>query len=96
MTDVSNENMPPEPHDGIDAAAGQDAKAFERNQSNPLARASDGGPPPTEAVEPGELPERGGTGAGNPTAGVEISDEDLDEAVPGDTGPEHPGVRRQS
>ena len=31
--------------------------------------------------------------AGDPTAGVQISEEDAAAAVPGDTGPENPGVR---
>ena len=35
-----------------------------------------------------------GMRSGDVLAGVTISDKDADEAVPGDTGPEHPGERR--
>lgn len=97
MTSPSDEQQPGDPHEGIDAYANQDARAFEENQSSPLARASGGeGPPPTDAPKAGEAPEVGGTGAGDPLDGVRIDDEDVELAVPGDEGPEHPGVRRSS
>lgn len=96
MTAPSDEQQPGDPHEGIDASANQDARALEQNQSSPLARAAGEGPPPTDAPKAGEAPEVGGTGAGDPLAGVRIDDEDLELAVPGDEGPEHPGVRRSS
>jgi hypothetical protein len=96
VSEPTDQQLPPEPHDGIDAAANPDARAYERNQSAPLARAADEGPPPTDAPPSGEAPEVSGTGAGDPTAGVHISDEDAEHAVGGDEGPEHGGVRRNT
>ncbi len=97
MTEPSDQQVPEEPHEGIDAFDNPDAKAYEQNQSSPLARATGGeGPPPTDAPKAGEAPEVEGTAAGDPLAGVRIDDEDLELAVPGDEGPEHPGVRRSS
>ena len=93
----SDEQQPGDPHDGINAYDNADARAFEENQSSPLARASGGeGMPPADAPLHGEAPEVGGTGAGDPLAGVHISDDDAAQAVAGDEGPEHPGVRRNS
>ena len=97
MTEPSDQQVPAEPHEGIDAFDNPDAKAYEENQSSPLSRATGGdGPPPTDAPAAGEAPDVEGTGAGDPLAGVKISDEDAAEAVSGDEGPEHPGVRRSS
>ncbi len=96
MTEPTDQQVPAEPHEGIDAFNNPDAKAYEDNQSSPLARASDGGPPPTDAPLAGEAPELSGTAAGDVTDGVEISEEDAAHAVPGDEGPEHPGVRRNT
>ena len=96
MSEPTDQQVPAEPHDGIDAFNNPDARAYEQNQSSPLARASAGGPPPTDAPAAGEAPEVGGTGAGDPLEGVRITDEDAAGAVPGDEGPEHPGVRRSS
>ena len=95
MTDI-NGALPAEPHDGIDPTANSDARAYEENQSSPVARAATSGPPPTDAPAFGEVPEVSGTGAGDPLAGVGIDDEDAANAVAGDEGPEHPGVRRSS
>lgn len=94
----SDEQQPGEPHDGINAYENSDARGLETNQSSPLARASDGGIPPVDAPPHGQAPEPeiGGTGGGDPTAGVHISDEDAENAVSGDEGPEHPGVRRNT
>lgn len=52
----------------------------------PEARGASGGEGASERVAEG-------TGAGDPLAGVKISDEDAADAVPGDTGPEHHGRR---
>lgn len=94
MTEPTDRTLPSEPHDGIDAADNPEARAYEQNQSSPLSRASDGGPPPTAAPDAGQAPEVVGTGAGDVLAGVTISEHDAEQAVPGDEGPEHPGVRR--
>lgn len=50
------------------------------------------------SLPPGQLDERDaegpdGTAAGDPLAGVTISEADADAAVSGDTGPESPGQR---
>lgn len=96
MTEPTDQQLPPEPHEGIDAAANPDARAYERNQSSPLARAGGEGPPPTDAPPAGTAPTVEGTGAGDALAGVRIDDEDAAAAVDGDEGPEHGGVRRSS
>ena len=96
MTEPTDQQLPPEPHEGIDAANNPDQRAYERDQSSPLSRASDGGAPPTEAPAAGEAPTVSGTGAGDPLAGVHIDTDDAADAVEGDQGPEHPGVRRSS
>lgn len=93
MTEPTDSQVPAEPHEGIDAFANPEARVYEENQSSPLARASGGGPPPTEAPPAGQMPERsGGVSAGEPTAGVRLDRDE--ETVAGDEGPEHPGVRR--
>src|SRR3978361_976620 len=96
MTSPSDDVLPPEPHDGIDATANPEARSYEADQSPSLSRAANTGAPPTEAPPAGETPDIEGTGAGDARAGVGISDEDAAEAVPGDEGPEHPGVRRNT
>jgi hypothetical protein len=96
MTEPTDAQLPPEPHEGIDATNNADARAYEENQSSAVARASDGGAPPTGAPPEGEAPVVAGTGAGDPLAGVTMSDDDAADAVSGDLGPEHPGVRRSS
>ena len=95
MTEPSDSQVPRDPHEGIDAFANPDARAYEENQSSPLARASDGGPPPAEAPPAGQAPDTsGGTSGGDPLAGVRLDSDE--ETVPGDEGPEHPGVRRST
>ncbi len=94
MTDSTDSQIPAEPHEGIDAFANDDARAYEQNQSSPLARASGRGAEPTDAPVAGQAPEASGTRAGDVLAGVEL-DPDV-ETVDGDDGPEHPGVRRSS
>ena len=48
---------------------------------------------PPEALDARDAQGPEGTAAGNPLDGVLISGEDAADAVPGDTGPEHPGTR---
>ena len=73
----------------IDVRNNPESRAAAAAAITRVARASDGGAPPRSAPAAGERPEDvgGGTAEGNPVAGVTISSEDLDEAVPGDTGP---------
>lgn len=97
MSEPTDQQLPPEPHDGIDAAANPEAQAYESEQTPALSRAGAGdGAPPTDAPPAGQQPEAEGTVAGDALAGVHISEQDAEDAVPGDEGPEHPGVRRST
>lgn len=86
---------PQDPHDGIDPAANREAEAAERDQTSYVARGGqssgiiDTGPAPSD--EQPSLAVDGGTSGGDPLAGVTASPEDVEDAVSGDTGPEHPG-----
>lgn len=86
---------PREPHDGIDPAANREAQASERDQSSYVARAGqssgvvDTGPAPGDE-QPSQA-RAGGTSGGDPLSGVTASEQDVEDAVSGDTGPEHPG-----
>lgn len=82
-----------EPHDGIDPHNNPETRASEDAQTSARGLASDGGPPPSDAPVRGSAPEVRGTGAGSPLDGVLIDDEAAQQAVSGDTGPEHPGTR---
>ena len=88
---------PNDPHDGIHTDANPEAETANRDQSSYVARAgqssgaADTGPAPAD-----EQPSKavaGGTAGGDPLAGVTASAEDVEEAVSGDTGPEHSGQR---
>jgi hypothetical protein len=81
--------MTAEPPEPVDVRNNPESRAGARDGITAVARASDGGAPPRDAPEAGELPvrETGGTADGNPVAGVTISAEDEEEAVSGDTGP---------
>ncbi|MGI8456615.1 MAG: hypothetical protein ACR2LI_00670 [Propionibacteriaceae bacterium] len=81
--------MPDEPLDEIDVRNNPESRAGAADTSSYLARASDGGMPPKDGPEAGELPqtETGGTADGDPLAGVTISEADQAAAVSGDTGP---------
>jgi hypothetical protein len=76
----------PEP---IDVRNNPESQAAEAGRSSLVSRASDGGAPPRDAPESGEMPEAmtGGTADGSPIDGVTISEADAEEAVSGDTGP---------
>lgn len=82
----------PEP---VDTRNNPESRAAEEQVSPSSARASAGGPPPKDAPAAGEAPEQstGGVADGSPVAGVEITEEDLHDAVPGDTGPDELGHR---
>lgn len=75
--------MPEEPNETIDVRNNRESKAASSEAITRVARASDGGSPPRDAPDAGELPEsiEGGTAAGNPVAGVTISEEDAADAV---------------
>ena len=86
---------PQDPHDGIDPSANRETAAAERDQTSYVARGGqssgilDTGPAPGD-----EQPSQavgGGTAGGDPLAGVSASAQDSEDAVSGDTGPEHPG-----
>jgi hypothetical protein len=86
---------PQDPHDGIDPGANREAAAAERDQTSYVARGGqssgilDTGPAPGD-----EQPSQavgGGSAGGDPLGGVGASPQDVEDAVSGDTGPEHPG-----
>ena len=79
----------PEMPDPIDVRNNPESRAGEADSASRVARASDGGAPPRDAPLAGEMPEdlTGGTADGDPLAGVTIDQQDLGEAVSGDTGP---------
>lgn len=81
--------------EGIDVRNNPESRAAASSAPSPVARASDGGPPPRDAPQAGEhpTPAESGTAGGNPVAGVTISEEDLDDAVAADTGPTEQGLR---
>ncbi|GAA4982266.1 hypothetical protein [Kineococcus glutinatus] len=82
----------------VDVFDNAEVRQVQDQGSRENARASNSGPPAPPARDPqdplglqDDAP--GGTGQGDPTAGVRIGDEDREDAVPGDDGPEHPGTR---
>ncbi|NAZ82435.1 hypothetical protein GTR02_11450 [Kineococcus sp. R8] len=84
----------------VDVFDNAEVRQTSEQATSPVARASGGGGPlPSPARPEGAVPgvpdddETGGTAAGDPTAGVQISAEDAAAAVPGDEGPENPGTR---
>ena len=86
---------PQDPHDGIDPTANREAQAADRDQTSYVARGGqssgivDTGPAPSD--EQPSLAVGGGTSGGDPLSGVGASPQDVEDAVSGDTGPEHPG-----
>jgi hypothetical protein len=87
--------MPDEPNQTIDVRNNRESRAASSNAPSSVARASDGGAPPRDAPEAGELPEavEDGTAAGSPVAGLEISAEDAKTAVKGDMKSEQLGQK---
>ena len=89
----------PEPTD-VDPRNNPESRVAEGEASQTEARVTDSGPiistaPSAEEGADGVIDgEVTGMRSGDVLAGVTISDKDADEAVPGDTGPEHPGERR--
>lgn len=83
------EPLPPEPHDGLKADDNPEVEGTERDQSSYVAR---GGEPSGMQVSSPDAP--AGTATGGVLDGVTLDPET--DTVDGDTGPEHPGVRRSS
>lgn len=91
--------LPPEPHDGVKSDTGPDTVSREADQSPGLARAGSSGvfsPGPEPADEQPSQAIEGGTSGGDALSGVTADVDgvaDVDDAVSGDTGPEHAGRR---
>ena len=89
--------LPTEPHEGIKADAGPETAAAERDQTRTSRAAARAAGRPTPGSAPGdEQPSQavgGGTAGGDALAGVTATEADVEDAVSGDTGPEHPGTR---
>lgn len=89
---------PNDPHEGIKTDADPETAAVERDQTSYVARAGQSSGTVSSGTDPGdEQPSKavgGGTAGGDALAGVTASAEDVEEAVSGDTGPEHAGQRR--
>lgn len=79
--------MPDEPLETVDVRNNPESRAAASNTSSTVSRANDGGAPPRDAPESGELPApvKDGTADGNPVAGVTISDADAADAVRADS-----------
>ncbi len=89
--------LPPEPHDGLKADADPERTSNESEQTSGRAGAGSSGvfsPGPAPADEQPSLAVAGGTAGGDALSGVTIDPDDREDAVSGDTGPEHPGTRR--
>jgi len=82
--------MTSEAREPIDPYNNPESRSAASDTSVTVSRASDGGAPPRDAPQAGDLPraEAGGTAEGNPVAGVEISRADADDAVTADEGPD--------
>lgn len=78
--------------ESIDTSDNAESRALDDSASPGVARAGGSSLPP-EQLDARDAEGPDGTAAGNPLAGVLISEEDAADAVSGDTGPEHPGAR---
>ena len=67
----------------IDVRNNPESRAYAAEAIQRVARASDGGAVPRDAPRAGQMPEHGteGTASGNPVAGLEIADADLEDSV---------------
>jgi hypothetical protein len=93
---IMTQPLPPEPHDGLKADADPERVSNEREQTSGRAGAGTSGvfsPGPAPADEQPSKAVAGGTAGGDPLAGVTASEDDVADAVSGDTGPERPGAR---
>ena len=84
----------------IDPRGNPESRVAEESASQTGTRSTSGGvvmsdAPTSEEGADGVIGGRvTGSDSGDVLGGVRISPEDAQEAVPGDTGPEHPGARR--
>ena len=80
---MSNEQPETPQQQDIDVRDNRESRAYAASSMQRVARASNGGAPPRDALKPGEMPEHGteGTASGNPVAGLEIDAKDLEDAV---------------
>jgi len=95
---VASVSNAPEEDEQINTRDNAESKVADGSASQTASRSFNGGAPaapPRTPEDPLGLEDDAadGTAAGDPTAGVRISAEDAADAVPGDTGPEHPGQR---
>ena len=96
---MSTPSLPPEPHEGLKADAGAETQQAEHDQSSYVSRAGSSGTVDTGPGPGDEQPAAAvttGTAGGNALSGVTADADDLEDAVSGDTGPEHPGTRRST
>lgn len=84
-----------EPTEQIDIRNNPESRAGERDTTQAVSRASDGGPVPRDVLAAGEQPEADpdGTAGGDPLAGVQASADDVADAVTPDTGPDELGEK---
>ncbi|WP_432561502.1 hypothetical protein [Kineococcus sp. SYSU DK003] len=85
--------MSDETTDHVDPRDNAEVRRVQDSGSRENARATGSGPVPSPARDPQDplgLQDdvADGTGQGDPTAGVRISEDDAAQAVPGDDGPE--------
>ena len=78
--------------ESIDERDNAESRRTESDASPGVSRATGSSLPP-EQLDARDAEGPDGTAAGDPLAGVTISEADADEAVSGDTGPENPGER---
>lgn len=81
--------------ESIDPYDNTEVRTTESDASPGVARAAGSSVPP-EQLDARDAEGPDGTAAGDPLAGVTISEADADDAVSGDTGPENPGQRSAS
>lgn len=87
MTEPTEQSVPAEPHEGLDAFDNPEARVAEEDRIQPLQRSSGEKMPPADAPPANTAPTVEGTGAGDPLGGVRIDDEDAAHAVePDDSG----------
>ena len=82
-------DLPPEPHDGLKADGDPEIVGAERDQSSYVARGGEPSGMQVATPEPAS-----GTATGGALDGLTLDPDE--DTVSGDTGPEHPGVRRST
>lgn len=81
------------PEDGVDERDNRESQANVEDRSPGVARGPGASVPPPMIDDASDTGAPEGTAAGDPLAGVTITEADAADAVPGDTGPENPGTR---